>query len=145
MQLNTLKRKTALKKSARVGRGGTRGKTAGRGTKGQNARSGRKKRPEERDIIKKLPKLRGRGANSNTSIQTKPATVNLIKIANLPKGEVTAKTLASLGLIKKKGKYLPQVKIVGTAEVKNSLILVGMKVSLSSKKNIESAGGSIKN
>jgi len=47
-----------------VGRGGKRGKTAGRGTKGQNARAGRKKRPELRDIIKKLPKRRGYGAES---------------------------------------------------------------------------------
>jgi large subunit ribosomal protein L15 len=47
MQLHTLKRKTELKTSTRVGRGGTRGKTSGRGTKGQNARSGRKKRPKE--------------------------------------------------------------------------------------------------
>ena len=46
---------------AAVGRGGKRGKTSGRGTKGQNARAGRKKRPEMRDFIKRIPKLRGRG------------------------------------------------------------------------------------
>jgi len=52
MQINTLKRKVANKASRQVARGGTRGKTAGKGTKGQNARSGRKKRPEIRDTIK---------------------------------------------------------------------------------------------
>lgn len=71
MQLHTLKRKTKNKKARQHGRGGTRGKTAGRGTKGQNARAGRKKRPEIRDTIKKLPKLRGRGVNSNKSFQKK--------------------------------------------------------------------------
>lgn len=77
MQFHTLKRKTPNKKSKQVGRGGTRGKTSGRGTKGQNARAGRKKRPELRDFIKRVPKLRGRGKNSNKSRQTKLSGVAL--------------------------------------------------------------------
>ena len=81
MQAHTLKRKTKNKKSAPVGRGGTRGKTSGRGTKGQNARSGRKKRPELRDLIKKIPKMRGRGKSSNLSIQIKPTVVSLDQIS----------------------------------------------------------------
>jgi len=71
MQFHTLKRKTPNKKHKTVGRGGTRGKTSGRGTKGQNARAGRKKRPELRDFIKRVPKLRGRGKNSNKGFQKK--------------------------------------------------------------------------
>lgn len=71
MQFHTLKRKTANKKSRQVGRGGTRGKTSGRGTKGQNARAGHKNRPELRDFIKRVPKLRGRGKSSLKSLQTK--------------------------------------------------------------------------
>lgn len=71
MQLHLLKRKTPNKKSKQVGRGGTRGKTSGRGTKGQNARAGRKKRPELRDFIKRVPKLRGRGKNSLKSFHGK--------------------------------------------------------------------------
>jgi len=59
MQIHQLKRKNKNKKSRIIGRGGKRGKTSGRGTKGQNARAGHKKRPEIRDIIKKLPKKRG--------------------------------------------------------------------------------------
>src|SRR3989344_8756939 len=59
MQIHQVKREHPLKKARQVGRGGKRGKTAGRGTKGQLARAGRKLRPELRDIIKKLPKLRG--------------------------------------------------------------------------------------
>lgn len=71
MQFHSLKRKTPNKKSRQVGRGGTRGKTSGRGTKGQNARAGHKNRPELRDFIKRIPKLRGRGKNSNKSYQVK--------------------------------------------------------------------------
>ncbi len=69
MQFHNLKSKTKRKYARQVGRGGTRGKTAGRGTKGQNARAGRKKRPELRDIIKRVPKLRGRGKSSLKSFQ----------------------------------------------------------------------------
>jgi len=47
-----------------VGRGGKHAKTSGRGGKGQTARAGNKRRPELRDIIKKLPKLRGYQFNS---------------------------------------------------------------------------------
>ena len=63
MQLKDLKRENPNKRSTRVGRGGKRGKTSGRGHKGQNARAGNSKRPEIRDIIKKVPKLL-KGLNS---------------------------------------------------------------------------------
>jgi len=71
MQFHNLQSKTKRKKSRQVGRGGTRGKTSGRGTKGQNARAGHKKRPEMRDIIKRVPKLRGRGKSSLKSFRPK--------------------------------------------------------------------------
>ena len=58
MQTNTLKPAHKHYSTPRVGRGGKRGKTSGRGTKGQNARAGHKKRPEMRDLIKKIPKQR---------------------------------------------------------------------------------------
>lgn len=71
MQFHDLKSKTGKKKSRQVGRGGKRGKTSGRGTKGQNARAGHKKRPEMRDVIKRIPKLRGRGKSSLKSFRPK--------------------------------------------------------------------------
>ena len=77
MQFHNLVSKTKRKRSRQVGRGGTRGKTSGRGTKGQNARAGRKKRPEMRDIIKRIPNLRGRGKSSLKSLQRKLKGVGL--------------------------------------------------------------------
>ena len=59
MQIHNLKRLHKNKKDRIVGRGGKHAKTSGRGGKGQTARSGNKRRPELRDIIKKLPKNRG--------------------------------------------------------------------------------------
>jgi large subunit ribosomal protein L15 len=74
MEMNNLKRQTKRVTSMDVGRGGKRGKTSGKGTKGQNARAGRKFRPEMRDAIKKLPKLRGYAFNSHI---VKPVAINL--------------------------------------------------------------------
>ena len=59
MQAHNLKRLHKNKKDRIVGRGGKHAKTSGRGGKGQTARAGNKRRPELRDIIKKLPKNRG--------------------------------------------------------------------------------------
>lgn len=59
MQIHNLKRVHKNKKDRIVGRGGKHAKTSGRGGKGQTARSGNKRRPELRDIIKRLPKNRG--------------------------------------------------------------------------------------
>lgn len=64
MQIHDLKRKHKNKKDRIVGRGGKHAKTSGRGGKGQTARAGNKRRPELRDIIKKLPKRRGYRFNS---------------------------------------------------------------------------------
>ncbi|MDD5721063.1 MAG: hypothetical protein PHT16_01275 [Candidatus Pacebacteria bacterium] len=59
MQIHNLKRTHKNKKDRLIGRGGKHAKTSGRGGKGQTARAGNKRRPELRDIIKKLPKNRG--------------------------------------------------------------------------------------
>jgi len=59
MQIHNLKREHKNKKDRIIGRGGKHAKTSGRGGKGQTARAGNKRRPELRDIIKKLPKNRG--------------------------------------------------------------------------------------
>ncbi len=59
MQIHNLKRTHKNKRDRTIGRGGKHAKTSGRGGKGQTARAGNKRRPELRDIIKKLPKNRG--------------------------------------------------------------------------------------
>ena len=114
MQFHNLKKNKANRKAKQVGRGGTRGKTAGRGTKGQNARAGRKKRPEMRDIIKRFPKLRGRGKNSLKTRKVKPLPINMSRIqSHFKEGEeVNAKTLLAKGLIKTISGRLPKVKIL---------------------------------
>jgi len=145
MELNTLKRKTKNKKTAQVGRGGTRGKTSGRGTKGQNARAGRKKRPELRDIIKKMPKMRGRGKNSNLSIQSDYTVLNLETISQHYKaGEtVNAGNLVSKKILKIYKGRAPKVKIVSGGEI-GKINFSGVAVTATAKAKIEKAGGTIK-
>jgi len=129
-----------------VGRGGTRGKTSGRGTKGQKARSGRKIRPEIRDMIKRIPKMRGRGKNSNLSIQQKPVVINIEAIeAAFSAGEiVTRQALIEKGIISLFKGGIPQVKILGNGDVTKKLTIKDIPTSASVKVKIEKAGGVIK-
>lgn len=140
--------RTTERKSMRVGRGGKRGKTAGRGTKGQSARAGNKKRPELRDIIKKLPKRRGYGKNRAYTVDgTLPDAValTLTKLdASFASGaEVTQKACADLGLVKGRGKRQPAIKIVGTGDITKKLTITGILVTASARVAIEKAGGTI--
>jgi large subunit ribosomal protein L15 len=145
MQIHNLKRKNPTKKAALVGRGGKRGKTSGRGGKGQTARAGAKVRPELRDAIKRLPKLRGRGKNSFLSIQTKPTPVYLDQLAAFKAGEkVTPKTLADKGITKVyKGRY-PAIKILSNGDISVKLVISDCDVSAGAKTKIEAAGGTVK-
>lgn len=117
MQTHQLKRKTKRAKHVQRGRGGRRGKTSGRGHKGQRSRSGRKMRPEIRDRIKKLPKLRGRGVNLNKPVRTAVATVRLVDIdAAFSAGErITPQILLKKGMVRKTRGVMPRIKIVGAS------------------------------
>jgi large subunit ribosomal protein L15 len=142
MQLNTLKRKIPNKKAKQVGRGGTRGKTSGRGGKGQTARAGNKRRPQMRDIIKKIPKLRGYRFHS-ASIKFTPVNVGALEVFEAG-AVVNGASLFEKKLIRRVGGVLPKVKILGTGEISKKLSITDCKVSASAKTKIEKAGGSIK-
>lgn len=146
MQNHNLKRNHPNQKSKTVGRGGTRGKTAGRGTKGQNARAGHKKRPEIRDFIKRIPKLRGRGKNSNTTIQAKPYVINIDLLNKLCKNgdTISPQTLLKHGLLKEGKGVMPKVKILGGGTLDKKLIFENCFVSGSARLAIEKVGGTIK-
>ncbi len=89
MQLHELQPTTPRKSAKRIGRGGKRGKTSGKGHKGQKARAGNSSRPEMRDIIKKLPKLRGHGKNRARTVNSErvlPVVVNVSALEALKAG-----------------------------------------------------------
>lgn len=143
MQTHNLKRKNPNKKSRIVGRGGKHAKTSGRGTKGQNARAGHKKRPEIRDFIKRIPKLRGRGKNINTSIQTKFSVVNIGLLNKACKNgdTISPETLVKHGVLNMIKGTLPKVKILGSGELDKKLVFKDCIISASAKVAIEKSGG----
>lgn len=148
--LHTLNR-TERRSKQRVGRGQSsgRGKTSGRGTKGQNARAGRKKRPEWRDIIKKLPKRRGYGKNRGRTVvsnRVRPIEITIDHLEKLFKsGEsVTAQTLAVHGLLTLNGNAVPAIKIIGNGSLTKKLAVEGCTASAGARAVIEKAGGAIK-
>lgn len=142
MQLNSLQRVNKNKNEKRVARGGKRGKTSGRGTKGQKARAGHRIRPELRDTIKKFPKLRG---YKNKSFEVKPQPVNLtiLERAFSSGDAVNPATLLEKKCITKVGGKMPKVKILATGALSKKLTVTGCLFSGTAKKSIESAGGTI--
>lgn len=143
MNINTLKRKTANKKTMIVGRGGKRGKTSGRGGKGQTARSGHKVRPEMRDIIKKMPKLRGYSFNTRNE---KPLVVNIGDLELLfSNGDVVSpQSLVEKGAVEMDAGSNPRIKILSMGDLTKKLVIDNCLVSGEAKAKIEKAGGSIK-
>lgn len=149
MQLHELKPTSPRKAARRIGRGGKRGKMSGRGHKGQTARAGNSTRPEMREQIKKLPKLRGHGVNRAEAVnaeRVRPAAVNVsaLEAAFASGAVVDPKTLAAAGVVALRRKRAPQVKILGGGELTKKLTVLGCEVSASAKAKIEKAGGEVK-
>jgi len=142
MQFNQLKRKTPHKKKLIVGRGGRRGKTSGRGTKGQKARSGHRIRPQTRDVMKRLPKQRG---FKFPKIGKKFAIVSLGQIEKNFENDaiINPAILAEKKLIKKIGDKLPKVKILNNGEFSKKITVSSCATSASVKEKIEKAGGKV--
>ena len=145
MQLNSLKPTTTQKSEKRVGRGGGRGKTSGRGTKGQKARAGHSIRPDVREKLKKLPKMRGRGIQGLRSIATKPLAVNVATLEKVfAAGETVNPTLlVERRVLRVRKGEVPSVKILGEGELSKKLTIMGCIVSASAQEKIQKAGGSI--
>ena len=134
----------AKKKRKRVGRGiaAGQGKTAGRGTKGQKARSGGGKgiyfEGGQLPLARRLPFKRG-FTNIN-KIYYNP--VNLKKLAEFDFGEVevTPEVMAQIGLLKKES---DPVVILGNGEISAPLTVKAHRFSASAKEKIEAAGGTV--
>ncbi|WP_022883264.1 50S ribosomal protein L15 [Glaciibacter superstes] len=125
----------------RVGRGeGSKGKTAGRGTKGTKARYNVKIGFEggQMPLHMRTPKLRG----FKNPFRVEYQVVNLEKLAELyPKGgEVTVADLVSKGAVRNNEK----VKVLGNGDIAVKLNVAVDKVSGSAEQKIVAAGGSVK-
>ena len=126
------------KKRLGQGSGSGRGKTAGRGTKGQKVRGTIRAGFEggQRPLIKRLPYLRGKG-NWRTKQRI---TIALSRLSALPKGTlVDAEFLVKNGFISKKS---TSVKIVGDCEKLNA-IKVSVPITKKAREIIIKSGGEI--
>lgn len=127
MQLHHLTRGKNKRRARRIGRGGKRGTYSGRGIKGLGARAGGKFRPEERDTLKKIPKLRG---YKFKPYRPKPVPVNLKDLAVFGEGAtVSPEVLREAGLIRRVRGRTPPVKILGTGELKSKLVFKDVSFS----------------
>ncbi len=136
MQLHELRPAHRGKKIKRVGRGGKRGTTSGKGQKGQRARAGHRIRPAERDMIQRIPKLRG---VKNISLKKAAAVVktsDLKKIAENQK--ISPEILVKKGIIKSRKE---PVKILFDENPEGSFEIQGIKLSAKAKEAVERAGG----
>ena len=136
MQLHTLTAKTKRHIPEPVGRGGKRGKTSGRGGKGQTARAGHKIRPEVRDLIKKIPKRRGHGKNRSHTVRTERVVYSGVNLGALETaykaGEtVSPASLLARGLVRREKGRVPKVKILGTGTLTKKLVIKNCVVSAS--------------
>ncbi|WP_062207453.1 50S ribosomal protein L15 [Streptomyces sp. NBRC 109706] len=130
----------AKKAKIRVGRGeASKGKTAGRGTKGTKARYQVRVGFEggQLPLIQRLPKLKGFKNPAHKNYQV----VNVERLAALyPEGgEVTVADLVAKGAVRKN----ELVKVLGTGEISVALTVTVDAVSGSAKEKITAAGGSV--
>ena len=123
----------------RVGRGeGSKGKTAGRGTKGTKARSQVPQRLEggQMPLHMRLPKLRG----FKNPFRVEYQVVNLDKLSELypDGGAVTIEDLVAKGAVRKN----QPVKVLGTGDLTVAVTVSATKFSGAAKEKIQAAGGS---
>ncbi len=142
MQLHELKPIHKKKAKKRVGRGGKRGTYSGRGLKGQSSRAGRKMQPIIRNLIKRYHKKRGYRVSS---MLEKPAVVNLSALEKVfTAGEkINPMILVEKGLVEKRGKDIPKVKILSQGELTKKIVIESCLVSAKAREKIEKAGGKI--
>ncbi len=141
MKIHELELKSKKDKK-RLGRGigsGT-GKTAGRGTKGQNARTGGGVRVGfeggQTQLSQRLPKVRGFKSKNPTNYQV----VNVGSLTRFKAGKVDVSMLAEAGLVKKADDL---IKLLSSGEVELAYTLKVNAASAAAIKKIEAAGGKV--
>lgn len=136
----------ATKRKRRVGRGisAGQGKTAGRGTKGQNARSGGGVRPYfeggQLPLVRKLPFMRGENFFNPYKMVFEPVNVDELAERFSPDDVVTPDTLTAAGLIKH---ATDLVAVLGRGEVDIPLTVKVHRISAAAQEKIEAAGGNV--
>ena len=141
MKLNELSPSVPKKNRKRIGRGNSSGwgKTAGKGSNGQNSRAGGGVKPYfeggQMPLYRRLPKF---GFTSMKSAVT--AEVRLDDLNKIEGGIVTLETLKAANVLTKDIQF---AKVILAGEVKSKVVVRGLGVTKGAKAAIEAAGGSI--
>ena len=136
----------AKKNRKRVGRGisAGQGKTAGRGTKGQNARSGGGVRPYfeggQLPLVRKLPFVRGYGFFNPYQVKFTPVNLDELSERFEPGAEVSPETLKEVGLIKHTEDL---VVVLGRGQIDCPFKVRVHRISESARAKIEAAEGTV--
>lgn len=138
---------SAGKDRKRVGRGGSRGGTSGKGHKGQKARSGGKVdagfEGGQMPLYRRIPKRGFTNAPFKDEIEI--VDISRLELAFEAGQEVTRDSLYEKGLIKcRKSATKSLVKILGNAAITKKLIVYVDACSQAAQKSIESVGGEVK-
>ena len=138
MQSHELQPRYKAKGKKRIGRGGKRGTYSGRGQKGQRSRSGHRIRPAERDLLQRIPKLRG---IKNKPKSSKTVVLNMSDVERFAEGGIlNKKILLEKGIVGRKEKL---IKLLSIGEIKKSVTVEGITASKKAQEKIEKAGGKI--
>jgi large subunit ribosomal protein L15 len=100
-----------------------------------------------RDLIKKIPKLRGHGKNRSRtvrpSVEYTPVNLAALELAFSAGDTVTIATLTQKGITSTRGGRVHPVKILGSGTLTKKLELSGLVISATAKAAVEKAGGSV--
>ncbi|HAF62934.1 MAG TPA: 50S ribosomal protein L15 [Anaerolineaceae bacterium] len=147
MKLHDLKPNPGSKKDrTRVGRGisAGKGKTAGRGTKGQRSRSGfggnLYRQGGNLPFYRRLPFMRGEGFTPPNQVEYNEVNIETLAEKFKSGAEVSPETLAEMNLLHKK---LNPVVVLGRGTIDKPLTVKVQRVTKSAREKIEAAGGKV--
>ena len=145
MQLNELSPAPGSKRNkVRVGRGFTRGKTCGRGHKGQKSRSGGKVRVGfeggQMPLYMRVPKIGFTARITKHNASVRLSEINKIKSLVPDIAEIDLEILKAAGVVPQ---FALTARVFASGEITQPVILRGIKATKGAKEAIEKAGGKI--
>lgn len=140
LSLHTLKpAQGSTQTRRRVGRGGKRGTTSGKGTKGQRARSSGRKRLAMKGLRKTLMALPKQGGFRSRYPKVAKVTLESLEQRFQSGDVITSKSLVAKGLIRSVDPF----KVLGSGSLTKALIIKAAGASANAKLAIEKAGGKL--
>lgn len=144
MQLHEIPSRTKPKK--RVGRGGKKGTYSGRGMKGQKSRAGANMQPIVRELLKRYPKMRGKGVHKKSTHNS--VSQEVVNVRDIEKhfeegALVNPENLLKKRLVKRINGRIPRVKILSLGKVTKAFTVENCEVSAPAKTKILAAKGQV--